>query len=37
MKGAKSWHPWWQPHLYAAAGTVVVMALGLALAVLTSH
>jgi len=28
---------WWLPHLYAAAGTVVVMALGLALAVLTNH
>ncbi len=28
---------WWLPHLYAAAGTVVVMALGLALSVLINH
>ena len=28
---------WWLPHLYAAAGTVVVMALGWAVTVLTSH
>jgi len=28
---------WWLPHLYAAAGTAAVLALALAVTVLTGH